>query len=327
MASSNKIIFECKNLSKHFTIGRGISFTLKKRGVIKAVDGINLRLKEKEILGIAGESGSGKSTTAEMIVRLLEPSDGEIFIDGKKIDQLQKRDLKDFVSKVQMIFQDPFGTLNPRNSLYRTVEEPLIIQGVKDRKKRLEKVINTLELAELKPAEKYLNRLPFQLSGGESQRVAIARAMVLDPRLLIADEPVSMLDVSIRAGILNLLKNLRDEAGISIIYISHDLSTIRYLCDRIAIMYLGKIVEMGITKDVINHPKHPYTELLVNSVPAIRSENKRQNENYGEIPDQIRPHTGCNFSPRCRKKMAKCESVEPEKKEIEKDRFVSCHLY
>ena len=327
MSGSNKVIFECKNLSKHFTVGRGISFSMKKRETIKAVDGINFQLKEKEILGIAGESGSGKSTTAEMIVRLLEPSDGEIFIDGKKIDQLQKKDLKDFVSKVQMIFQDPFGTLNPRNTVYRTVEEPLVIQKIRDKKKRLKKVIKTLELAELKPAEKYLDRLPFQLSGGESQRVAIARAMILDPRLLIADEPVSMLDISIRAGILNLLKNLRDETGISIIYISHDLSTIRYLCDRIAIMYLGKIVETGFARDVINFPKHPYTELLVNSVPAIRSKKRKQNVNYGEIPDQIRPHSGCNFSPRCQKKMAKCEYEEPEKKEIEKDRFVSCHLY
>ena len=324
--AARDIVLEARGLTKHFPVGSGVFKSAQR--VVKAVDGIDFTLRRREILGLAGESGSGKSTTGEMIVRLIEPTRGELLLDGVNIATLQGRELQQFRRRVQMIFQDPFGTLNPRFTVGATVEEPLIIHGVRDPKERERRVHLAMERAELRPASKYLRRYPFELSGGERQRVAIARAIVLEPQVMVADEPVSMLDVSIRAGILNLLKSLRDEMGLSIIYISHDLSTIRYVCDRTAIMYLGKLVEVGPTEQVLSQPQHRYTQLLLDSVPVPDPDaNTAPTEaSSSEVPDQIDVPTGCRFAPRCPLRQPVCTQAEPATVTVAPGHTVACHL-
>lgn len=317
---------EVRNLTKHFPVGRGLGSLVGARRFVRAVDGVSFALRRGEILGVAGESGSGKSTTGEMIVRLLEPTSGNLLLNGVDLSHLKGADLKQFRRQVQMIFQDPFGTLNPRFSVFATVEEPLLIHGVRDRAEREAQVREAMERAELRPAEKYMKRMPHELSGGERQRVAIARAIVLRPHVLVADEPVSMLDVSIRAGILNLLRGLRDEMGLTVVYISHDLSTIRYLCDRTAIMYLGRLVETGPTEQVLGRPRHPYTQLLLSAVPVPDPDVLRQSlEVYGELPDQLLAPRGCRFAPRCPLKVAACTETPPPAVTVDAQ-TVECHL-
>ena len=226
-----------------------------------------------------------------------------------------------------MIFQDPFGTLNPRFSIYKTIEEPLIINGFKDASEREKLVKRALLMAELNPPEKYMHRLPHELSGGERQRISIARAVVLNPEVLVADEPVSMLDVSIRASVLNLLKNLRDKLDLAMIYISHDLSTIRYLCDRTAIMYLGEIIEIGPTSEVMDNPSHPYTKLLLSSVPIADPDYHREEAaSYDDLPDQINMEEGCRFYPRCISRQDDCRTFKAEHYDLGNRHTASCIL-
>lgn len=326
MRQMGKALIKVDNLKKYYPINKGLRGILsKKKLYVKAIDDISFEINKGEILGLAGESGSGKTTTGEILVRLQELTDGKISFDGHDFNTKSASDLKQFRSEVQMIFQDPYETLNPRFTVLETISEPLKIFGMKDKEEVYNKVIKSLEIAELRPAEQYVHRYPHELSGGQRQRVAIARGIVIEPKFLVADEPVSMLDVSIRADILNLLKGLRDEMGLTMLYVSHDLSTIKYLCDRIAIMYLGKIVEIGNSSDVISNPQHPYTKVLLSSVPVADPDYDRQRiEIDDELPDQINLPTGCRFGPRCPFATQKCKSCDHEMFERHENHFSAC---
>ena len=273
---------------------------------VHAVDRVDLEIRPGEILGLAGESGSGKSTMGEVITGLQPPNEGEVLYLGEPV-RTRSRQQREFRRNVQMVFQDPYETLNPRMTVHKTVLEPLRNLHIGSAAERLDRVKEALRRAELTPPEALLERYPHELSGGQRQRVAIARGIVLEPKLLVADEPVSMLDVSIRAGILNLLRRFRSEMGMSILYISHDLATIRYICDRTAILYLGRIAEIGPTEAVIETPRHPYTELLLSAVPDPDPDSRRQKvDARGEIPDPVDLPNGCRFHGRCRYAMAHC---------------------
>jgi peptide/nickel transport system ATP-binding protein len=248
--------------------------------------------------------------------------------EGRDIVSLKGKALKAFRKKVQIIFQDPYQSINPRFKVMNTVSEPLVIHGIGNKRERMEKSLLALSAAGLLPPEDFLDRYPHELSGGQRQRVAIARAIVLDPKLLVADEPVSMLDVSVRAGILNLLRRFAKEMNVAILYISHDLGTIRYMCDRTAIMYLGRIVEIGQTENVITHPFHPYTKALIDSVPEENPKIKKPGADLlGRFIEEKRPEIGCRFHPRCPRRMEACAKEEPELVKIEEAHEVACFLY
>ncbi len=303
-----KTVLTIQGIKKWFPVKRGLlPFQKDSTIYLRAVDGISLEVKDREILGVAGESGSGKSTLGEVIAHLQSPTEGNILYLGQSTRGIQKK-LKAFRRNLQVVFQDPYETLNPRFTVLNTIMEPLKIHGLgQNYSQRVEMVKEALMRAELLPPENFLDRFPHQLSGGQRQRVALARAIVLEPKFIIADEPVSMLDVSIRAGILNLLRRLRNELGVSLIYISHDLATIRYTCDRTAILYLGRIVEIGDTEKVIQKPAHPYTRMLLAAVPVPDPQEKRERvDPRGEIPDPIMLPNGCRFHPRCQSALPSC---------------------
>ncbi|MBZ0331090.1 ABC transporter ATP-binding protein [Halomonas sp. ANAO-440] len=310
VAADSPLLLEVEGLRKHFPVEQGFLDGLRGRHKdrkVHAVDDISFDLRQGEILGLAGESGSGKTTTGEMLVRLQDITAGEIRFDGVDITRFAGRELKAFRRSAQMIFQDPYQTLNPRFTIFDIVGEPLVIHRLAEGEALERKVVESLERAGLKPAEIYRDRFPHELSGGQRQRVAIARAIVLEPRLIVADEPVSMLDVSIRAGVLNLMHRFRNELGISFVYVSHDLPTIRYVADRVAIMYLGEIVEVGPTEQVIHERKHPYTQLLLDASPEPDpTVVKPPLESAGEIPSAVDPPNGCHFHTRCPMAMSHC---------------------
>lgn len=329
MAETSKVVISVENLKKYYPIKSGVldSLMRKRQKNVKAVDDISFDIYEKEIIGIAGESGSGKTTTGEIMTMLQEPTSGQVYYNDQKLGDMSKKEVKEFRKTCQMIFQDPYETLNPRFTIRRSIEELLLINGWKNEEDRLKKVKEALTLAELRPVDKYLDRYPHELSGGQRQRVAIARGIVLDPKILIADEPVSMLDVSIRAGILNLLLKLREEMGLTMVYVSHDLSTIKYICNRTIIMYLGKIVEIGPTNEVIDKSSHPYTQALISSVPIPDPEVNREKAKVDdELPDQIDLPEGCRFWPRCPKTFQLCKKEEPSLYNVGKGHYAACFL-
>lgn len=304
----SKPVLEVKNMRRWFYLRKGFfsSILRETQRKVHAVDGVSINVRQGEILGLAGESGSGKSTISEVITGLQAPTMGEVIYMGKPVSTSQKGRLV-FRRNVQMVFQDPYETLNPRFTIERTLLEPIRNFKIKSESERRRLILQALERVELTPPERYINRFPYELSGGQRQRVAIARAIVLEPKLLLADEPVSMLDVSIRAGVLNLLRLFRKEMDMSIIYVSHDLATIRYICDRTAIMYLGRISEIGPTENVIEDRKHPYTQLLISAVPNPDLDVKREKiDARGEIPDAIDLPNGCRFHARCKYAMKHC---------------------
>ena len=324
------ILLEMRDVSKRFKIGGGLAGLLRgdKEQTVYAVNNISFTLRRGESLGLAGESGCGKSTTGKLLVKLLDASDGEITFAGADLSSVDDKDLLAFRSRVQLMFQNPFEALNPRFTLYRSLTEPLIIHGWKDENERTRRVVETLDRVNLRPAEVFLDKYPHQLSGGQLQRVVLARALVLHPDFLVADEPVSMLDVSVRAGILNTTRRLARELGLATVYISHDLSLLQYTCDRIAIMYLGEIVEIGPSNEVINNPQHPYTQALIAAVPVPDPtvENPPLRIREG-VPRPTEQFIGCPFAQRCPEVMEACLSVRPPVIADERAHQAQCHLY
>jgi peptide/nickel transport system ATP-binding protein len=328
-------LIQVENLKKHFDVESGLVNDVMNRirgqeaDRVHAVDGVSFRLREGETFGIAGESGCGKTTTGMCLAKLYDPTDGSIYYDSEDIADKSGAELASFRQNAQMIFQDPFESLNPRMTVYDTVAEPLRIHDVPNQRA---KVRRALEFAELLPADQYFDQYPHELSGGQRQRLAIARALVIDPDFIVADEPVSMLDVSLRAGVLSLLERMTDEFGLSVVYISHDLSLLRHMCDRIAIMYMGTMVEKGPTEDIVTDPKHPYTRSLIDAVPVPDPGTGRERvELKGEVGDAINIPTGCRFKNRCEEYIGDvCDTVSPPleaKSDIDDDRDVACHLY
>lgn len=320
----SEVVFE--SVKKDFTLKNSLLKQLMgKENVVSAVNKVSFDIKQGEILGLVGESGCGKTTLGKILMKIEDITEGDILINKESISTLAKKDRKKFRKNVQMIFQDPFDSLNPKMTIYDIVAEPLrSLKLLKNEKEIKEKVVDTLQQVNLSPAEQYLSRHPHRLSGGQRQRVAIARALIVDPDFIVADEPVSMLDVSIRAGILNLLKKINQEKGVSILFITHDLATARFLCNRIAVMYLGEIKEILPASKLINDNLHPYTKLLLSSVPDLFEPNKNRTQLKGEAASAIIPPKGCRFAPRCPFAEKRCTEEEQILGPYEENHMVAC---
>ncbi|MCX7845527.1 MAG: ABC transporter ATP-binding protein [Dictyoglomaceae bacterium] len=321
-------LIEVRNLKKYFPIKRGIVFS-RHVGDVKAVDDVSFSIRRGETVGLVGESGCGKSTVARVIIRLLEPTDGEIIFEGNDITKLPQNELRKLRRDMQIIFQDPYSALNPRMTVSEIIGEPLEVHKVvNNSKEKQERIQELLELVGLAPY--HANRYPHEFSGGQRQRIGIARALALNPKFIVADEPTSALDVSVRAQIINLMQDLQKELGLTYLFISHDLSVIRHICDRILVMYLGKLVEIAQNEELYNSPLHPYTQALLSAVPIPDPEVAEKRKKVillGDVPSPVNPPSGCRFHPRCPYVMDICSKVEPQLKEVRMKHFTACHLY
>jgi len=311
-------LLKVSDLKKYFAAGKGLYY--------KALDGIGFSLQEGEILGLVGESGCGKTTTARTILRLIEPTSGQIEFEGQNLLGLNKMEMKKMRRYMQIIYQDPYSSLNPRMKIGEIIGEPMEIHPIFNKHEKKDRIDFLLEKVGLKIEDK--NRYPHEFSGGQRQRISIARALALNPKLIIGDEPVSALDLSIRSQILNLLTELHQEYCLTYILISHDFSVISYLCDKVAVMYLGKIVEWGPAYILCQNPEHPYTQILISSIPSTNPDIKKERILLeGDIPSPHTPPLGCRFHPRCFRKMSICEEEEPPTITIQSGHYVTCHLY
>ncbi len=326
MTSPNDVLLQVENLVKHFPIMRGIIFQ-KQVGAVHAVDDVSFELYRGETLGLVGESGCGKSTTGRAVLQLHKPTSGRVLFEGVDLVTLPETDLRKMRRKMQMIFQDPYASLNPRMTIGEIIGEPLRLHGLATRKESDEKVVELLELVGLNPA--YANRYPHEFSGGQRQRVGVARSLSLNPSLIVCDEPISALDVSIQAQVVNLLEELQQKFNLAYLFIAHDLSMVRHISTRVAVMYLGCIVELATRDELYNHPLHPYTQALLSAVPIPDPEAEKDRKRVileGDVPSPINPPSGCRFRTRCPLASKICEEQVPEYRQITSGHFVACHL-
>ncbi|TYP56186.1 ABC transporter ATP-binding protein [Thermosediminibacter litoriperuensis] len=313
-------LIEVNNLKKYFNVGRG--------AVLKAVDNVSLHIMEGETLGLVGESGCGKTTMGRTIIRLYEPTSGQVLFEGKNVHKLDGQQLREFNRKAQMIFQDPYASLNPRMTVGDIIGEGIDIHGIYKNKERTDRIYELLGVVGLN--KEHANRFPHEFSGGQRQRIGIARALAVEPKFIVCDEPISALDVSIQAQVINLLMELQQKLKLTYLFIAHDLSMVKYVSDRIAVMYLGVVVELATSEDLHNRPLHPYTQALLSAIPVPDPETERKKKRIlleGDVPSPINPPEGCRFAKRCRYAKPVCTEQQPEFKEVEKNHFVACHLY
>jgi oligopeptide/dipeptide ABC transporter ATP-binding protein len=324
----DNIILEVKDLKQHFAIRHGVLQRVV--GHVKAVDGVSFFLREQEVLGLVGESGCGKTTTGRAILRLYDPTAGEVWFrkeNGERVEiaHISQKEMKPIRREMRMIFQDPFSSLNPRMTVRDLIGEPLIIHNIAHGREIEDVVANLMSNVGLDPD--YMQRYPHQFSGGQRQRIGLARTLALNPRLIIADEPVSALDVSVQAQVLNLLQELKERLGLTLLFIAHDLSVVEHMCDRIAVMYVGKIVELAEAETLLKHPMHPYSEALISAIPPADPDIVQNRIMLsGEIPSPVNPPPGCVFHTRCRYAKDRCKAEAPQLVEVEPEHFVSCHF-
>ncbi len=321
----DEVVIRVKDLKKYFPVSAG--FLGRRKGVVKAVDGVSFDIKRGETLGLVGESGCGKTTTGRSILHLVRPTSGEVSLEGQRLGPLDAEGLRQLRPRMQMIFQDPYASLNPRHSVGKIIAEPLVIHGVTEGQELADRVAELLEIVGMDPA--YARRFPHEFSGGQRQRIGIARALSLNPSFIVCDEPVSSLDVSIQAQVVNLMQDLQERLGVAYLFIAHDLSMVKHISHRIAVMYLGRIVELTDRNELFDDPLHPYTQSLGSAVPIPDPKLERQRQRFileGEPPSPVNPPSGCVFHPRCPLAIEVCTARIPDLREVRPGHHVACHL-